>query len=76
MEWQQVQPLKNKHQATQNKPFSAMETVTDLQPIADRQEIEVLIQAGKFKRLHDLGPSDLKPHEHPTRRRLKRSDFI
>ena len=69
------------HQATrimtgtmQSTPISAMETVTGLQPIEDRQEIKVLTQAAKFNRLWDH-----LMHEHmnqPTRGRLKRSNFI
>ena len=51
-----------------------METVTGLQNIEDRQEIKVLMQAAKFKRLQDH-----LIHEYmnqPTSGRLKRSNFI
>ena len=39
--------------AMRSSPLSAMETVTGLQPIEDRQEIKVLTQPAKFKRLRD-----------------------
>ena len=37
----------------QSTPIFAMEMVTGLQPIEDRQEIKLLTQAAKFKRLQD-----------------------
>ena len=60
--------------AMRSTPIFAMETVTGLQPIEDRQEIKVLTQAAKFKRLQDHAM-----HEHmnqPTKARLKRSNFL
>ena len=39
--------------AMRSTPISAMETVTGPQPLEDRQEIKVLTQAAKFKRLQD-----------------------
>ena len=60
--------------AMRSTPILAMETVTGLQPIEDRQAIKVLTQAAKFKRLQDHAM-----HEHmnqPTRGRLKRSNFL
>ena len=90
MERQQAPPLQNlnssklsrlQHQAMRmmtgamrSTPISAMETVTGLQPLEDRQEIKILTQAVKFKRLQDH-PN----HEHmnqPTRGRLRRSNFL
>ena len=50
-------------------PMSAMETVTGLQPLEDRQEIKVLTQAAKFKRLQDH-PMHERMNQ-PTRGRLK-----
>ena len=55
-------------------PISAMETVTGLQPLEDRQEIKVLTQAAKFKRLQDN-----LMHERmnqPKKGTLKRSNLI
>ena len=40
--------------AMRSMPISAMETVTGLQPIEDRQEIKVLTQTAKFKRLRTM----------------------
>ena len=60
--------------AIQSTPISALETVKDLQPIEDRQEMKVLTQAAKFKRLQDH-----LMHERmnqPTRGELKRSNFL
>ena len=36
--------------AMRNTPLSAMETVTGLQPLEDRQEIKILTQAAKFEK--------------------------
>ena len=55
-------------------PISAMETVTGLQPLEDRQEIKILTQAAKFKRLQDH-PIHERINQ-PTRGRLKRSNFL
>ena len=49
--------------AMRSTPISAMETVTGLQPLEDRQEIKVLTQAAKFKRLQD----------HPMHERMNQS---
>ena len=51
-----------------------METVAGLQPLEDRQEIKVLTQAAKFKRLQDH-PMHERMNQ-PTRGRLKRSNFL
>ena len=55
-------------------PIFAMEMVTGLQTLEDRQEIEVLTQAAKFKRLQDH-PMHERMNQ-PTRGRLKRSNFL
>ena len=60
--------------AMRSTPISAMETVTGLQPLEDRQEIKVLTQAAKFKRLQDH-PMHERMNQ-PTRGRLKRSNFL
>ena len=60
--------------ATRSTPISAMETVTGLQPVEDRQEIKELTHFAKFKRLQDH-PMHERMNQ-PTRRRLKRSSFI
>ena len=60
--------------AMRSTSISAMETVTGLQPLEDRQEIKVLTQAAKFKRLQDH-PMHERMNQ-PTRGRLKRSNFL
>ena len=60
--------------AMRSTPISAMETVTGLQPQEDRQEMKVLTQAAKFKRLQDH-PMHERMNQ-PTKRRLKRSSFL
>ena len=60
--------------AMRSTPISAMETVTGLQPLEDRQEIKILTQAAKFKRLQDH-PMHERMNQ-PTRGRLKRSNFL
>ena len=55
-------------------PIFAMETVTGLQPLEDRQEIKVLTQAAKFKRLQDH-PMHERMNQ-PRRGRLNRSNFL
>ena len=55
-------------------PTSAMKIVTGLQTIEDRQEIKVLTQAAKFKRLQDHPMHERM--NHPTIERLKRSNFL
>ena len=60
--------------AMRNTPISAMETVTGLKPQEDRQEIKVLTQGEKFKRLEDHPMH--KRMNQPTRGRLKRSNFL
>ena len=60
--------------AMRSAPISAMETVTGLQPLEDRQEIKVLTQAAKFKRLQDH-PMHERMNQ-PTRGRLKMSNFL
>ena len=60
--------------AKRSTPISAMEKVTDLKPIEDIQEIKVLTQAAKFKRLQDHPMH--KRMNQPTRGRLKRASFI
>ena len=70
----QHQAMRMMTDAMQSTPVSAMETIIGLQPLEDRQEIKVLTQAAKCKRLQDH-----PMHEHinqPTRRRLKRSNFL
>ena len=54
--------------------ISAMETGTGLQPLEDRQEIKILTQAAKFKRLQDH-PMHERTNQ-PTRGRLERSNFL
>ena len=49
----QQQAIRMMTGAMRSTPISAMETVTDLQPLEDRQEIKILTQAAKFKRLQD-----------------------
>ena len=60
--------------AMRSSPISAMETVTGLQPLEDRQEIKILTQAAKFKRLQDH-PMHERMNQ-PTRGRLQRSSFL
>ena len=60
--------------AIRSIPISAMETVTGLQPLEDRQEMKVLTHAAKFKRLQDH-PMHERMNQ-PTRGRLKRSNFL
>ena len=60
--------------AMRSTPISAMETVTGLQPIEDRQKIKVLTLTAKFKRLHNHSMHERM--NQPTRGRLKRSKFI
>ena len=70
----QHQPMRMMTCDMRSTPISAMETVTGLQPLEDRQELKILTQAAKFKRLQDH-----PMHEHmnqPTRGRLKRSEFL
>ena len=55
-------------------PIYAMETVTGLQPIEDRQEIKLLTQTAKFKRTQDH-PMHERINQ-PTRWRLTRSNFL
>ena len=55
--------------AMRSTPISAMETVTGLQPLEDRQEIKVLTQAAKFKRFQDH-PMHERTNQ-PTKGRLK-----
>ena len=52
-------------------PVSAMETFTGLQPLEDRQEMKVLTQAAKFKRLQDH-----PMHESANKGGLKRFNFL
>ena len=69
----QQQAMRMMTSAMRSTPISAMEVVTGLQPLEDRQEIKVLTQAAKFKRLQDH-----LIHERmnqPARGRLKRSNF-
>ena len=56
--------------AMRNTPISAMETATGLQPLEDSQEIKVLTQAAKFKRLQDHPMYERM--NQPTRGRLKK----
>ena len=49
----QHQVMRMMTDAMRSTPIFPMETVTGLQPIEDRQEVKVLTQAAKFKRLHD-----------------------
>ena len=60
--------------AIRSTPIYAMETVTGLQPLEDRQEIKILTQAAKFKRLQDH-PMHERMNQ-PARGRLKRSNFL
>ena len=60
--------------AMRSTPISAMATVTGLQSLEDRQEMKVLTQAVKFKRLQDH-PMHERMNQ-PTRGRLKRSNFL
>ena len=60
--------------AMRSTPISAMETITGLQPLEDRQEIKVLTQAAKLKRLQDHPVHERM--NQPTRGRLKRSNFL
>ena len=60
--------------AMRSTPISAVETVTGLQPLEDRQEIKVLTRAAKFKRLQDH-PMHQRMNQ-PTRGRLKSSNFL
>ena len=55
-------------------PISAMEMGTGLQPLEHRQEIKVLTQTAKFKRLQDH-PMHERVNQS-TRRRLKLSSFF
>ena len=55
-------------------PISAMETVTGLHPLEDRQEIKILTKAAKFKRLQ--GHLMHERMNQPTRGRLKRTNFL
>ena len=60
--------------AMRSTPISAMEAVTGLQSLEDRQEIKILTQAAKFKRLQDHPMQ--KRMNQPTRGRLKTSNFL
>ena len=60
--------------AMQSISISAMEIATGLQPMEDRQEIKILTQAAKLKRLQDH-PMHERINQ-PTRGRLKRSNFL
>ena len=60
--------------AMRSTPISAIETVTGLQPLEDRQEIKILTQAAKFKRLQDH-PMHERMNQ-PTSGRLNRSNFL
>ena len=56
--------------AMRNTPISAMQTVTGLQPLEDRQEIKILTQAAKLKRHQDHPVHECM--NQPTRGRLKK----
>ena len=60
--------------AMRSTPISAVETVTGLQPIDDRQEIKELTHSAKFKRLQDH-PMHERMNQ-PRMGRPKRSNFI
>ena len=60
--------------AMRSTPISAMETVTGLQPLEDRREIQIRTQAAEFKRLQDHPIH--KRMNQPTRGKLKRSNFL
>ena len=70
----QHQAIRMMARAMRSTPISAMETVTGLQPLEDRQEIKILTQAAKFKRLQDH-PMHERMNQ-PTRGRLKRSNLL
>ena len=70
----QHQAMRKMTGAMRSTPISAMETVTGLQPLEDRQKIKVLTQAAKFKRLQDH-PMHERMNQ-PMRGRLKRSNFL
>ena len=57
-----------------SSPISAMETVTGLRPVEDRQETKVLTQAAKFKRLRNHPMHGRM--DQPKRGKLKLSSFI
>ena len=55
-------------------PMFAMKTAIGLQPLENRQEVKVLTQTVKFKRLQEH-PMHERMNQ-PTRGRLKSSDFL
>ena len=60
--------------AMRSTPISAMEMATGLQPLEDRQEIKILTQAAKLKKLQDHPMRERM--SQPTRGRLKKSNFL
>ena len=60
--------------AMKSTPIQKMEETTGLQPLEDRKDTKILIQAAKFKRL-DSHPMKQRMKE-PTKGRLKRGSFI
>ena len=60
--------------AMKSTPIQELETITGLQPLADRRDTKLLTQAAKFRRLQDHPMRDRLAQ--PTKRRLKRESFV
>ena len=73
-EWQQAPPLQNQIQASCPECYICYGDGHSQQPTEDRQEIKVLTQTTKFKRLQNHPMHECM--NQPTRGKLKRSSFI
>jgi len=60
--------------AMKSTPIQELETITGLEPMEDRRDSKLLIQAAKFKRLPTHPMKDRL--SQPTKGRLKRGSFI
>lgn len=60
--------------AMRSTPIQELETITGLEPMEDRRDTKLLIQAAKFKRLPNHPMKDRL--SKPTKGRLKRGSFI
>ena len=70
----QHQAMRIMTDAMRSTPISTMETVTVLQTLEDRQEVKILTQAAKFKRLQNH-PMHERMNQ-PTTGRPKRFNFL
>ena len=60
--------------AMKSTPIQELETITELQPLADRRDTKLLTQAAKFKRLQDHPMKNRLAQ--PTKGRLRRGSFV